>query len=213
MPPSPTEHAPIISEGRPADLAGTPRPVGFGVFLAITGLLGLAGALALSIEKIATLTNPGGALACDLSVLVQCSTNLDSAQGAVFGFPNPFLGLIGYALVTGAGAAVLAATTLTRWFFIALNLGVTFAVGFVIWLIGQSIFDLGTLCPWCLLIWAITIPLFLITTGWNLRYGIYGPAAVRIGTRIWPWLPLVTLLAYVAVAMTAQVQLDVLGRL
>ena len=56
-------------------------------------------AMALSIEKIEKLTNPDTGLSCDFSVLVQCSANLDSAQGAAFGVPNPFLGLVGFALV------------------------------------------------------------------------------------------------------------------
>ena len=41
----------------------------------------------------------------------------------------------------------------------------------MIWLIGQSIFDLGTLCPWCMIVWVVTIPLFLAVTFRNLARG------------------------------------------
>ena len=35
----------------------------------------------------------------------------------------------------------------------AFNLGVAAALVFVFWLIYQSIFVLGTLCPWCMVTW------------------------------------------------------------
>ncbi|PVW02016.1 hypothetical protein DEA06_16115 [Microbacterium sp. Gd 4-13] len=185
----------------------------FAIFLLVTGILGLTASLALSVEKIERLLNPQTALGCDLSVLVQCSANLDSAQGAVLGFPNPFLGLVGYAAVATTGVALLATAHLARWFWVGFTLGVTFAMAFVVWLITQSVFILGTLCPWCLLVWSVTIPLFIFTTGRSLRAGVFGAGPARLGAALWPWLTLITLLAYVAVAVVAQLRLDVIGSL
>ena len=69
------------------------------------------------------------------------------------------------------GVGLLAGARFARWFWIAFNLGIAGALAFVIWLIGQSIFVLGTLCPWCMLVWIVTIPLFWVVTFRNLARG------------------------------------------
>lgn len=209
----PTPFAPQLDEARIFPPGPAVREPLYGLFLVITGAVGLLASLALSIEKIEKMQNPSTGLSCDFSVLVQCSANLDSPQGAVFGFPNPYLGLIGFSLVLCVGVAVWAAPALARWFWALFNIGITGAVVFVLWLISQSIYVLGTLCPWCLVVWTVTIPLFLFVTGRNLRRGVFGDRAARIGGAVWPWLTLTTLAAYLAVAILAQLRLDVLARL
>lgn len=202
-----------LASERASPVVSAPSDWRFAIFVLVTGLLGLVAALALSVEKVEKLLDPQQALGCDLSVLVQCSANLDSAQGAAFGFPNPFLGLMGYAVVVTVGVVIMATTGLARWFWVSFTLGLTFALGFVVWLIGQSVFVLGTLCPWCLLVWLVTIPLWVFTVGRCLRTGAFGTGAVRFGKALWPWLTLVTLFAYVTVAVVAQLRLDVIGSL
>ncbi|WP_390178943.1 vitamin K epoxide reductase family protein, partial [Microbacterium sp. MTN4-26] len=83
--------------------------------------------------------------------------------------------------------------------------------GFVVWLIGQSIYVLGTLCPWCLVVWLTTLPLFFIVTARNLREGVFGQRARRVGAVLWPWITLVTVAAYLVVAVLAQLRLNVLA--
>ncbi|GAA3917071.1 vitamin K epoxide reductase family protein [Microbacterium invictum] len=183
----------------------------FGLFLMLSGAIGLTAAMALSIEKIEKLTNPDTGLSCDFSVLVQCSANLDSAQGAALGVPNPFLGLVGFALVVCVGVTVWAVPHFARWFWMLFNIGVAGAFGFVVWLIGQSIYVLGTLCPWCLVVWLTTLPLFFFVTARNLREGVFGRRARRVGALLWPWMTLVTVAAYLVVAVLAQLRLNVLA--
>src|SRR3546814_18306113 len=89
--------------------------------------------MALSVEKIEKLTSPDAGLSCDFSVLVQCSANLESAQGAAFGVPNPFLGLVGFALVVCVGVALWAVPHFARWFWMLFNIGVAGAFAFVVW--------------------------------------------------------------------------------
>ena len=183
----------------------------FGLFLVLSGALGLTAAMALSVEKIEKLTNPDTGLSCDFSVLVQCSANLESAQGAAFGVPNPFLGLVGFALVVCVGVALWAVPHFARWFWVVFNIGVAGAFAFVVWLIGQSIYVLGTLCPWCLVVWLTTLPLFIFVTVRSLREGVFGRGARRIGAVLWPWASLMTLTAYLVVAVLAQLRLNVLA--
>jgi len=183
----------------------------FGLFLMLSGIIGVTASMALSVERIEKLTNPDTGLSCDFSVLVQCSANLDSAQGAAFGVPNPFLGLVGFALVVCVGVTVWAVPHFARWFWMLFNFGVAGAFGFVVWLIGQSIYVLGTLCPWCLVVWLTTLPLFFFVTARNLREGVFGRRARRVGALLWPWMTLVTVAAYLVVAVLAQLRLNVLA--
>lgn len=44
----------------------------------------------------------------------------------------------------------------------------TLAFIFVHWLIVQSLYEIGALCPYCLVVWAVTAPLFWYTTLRNL---------------------------------------------
>ena len=72
---------------------------------------------------------------------------------------------------------------------------------------------LGTLCPWCMVTWVVTIPTFYAVTLHVLRSGIVpAPAAIRSGAdRLMSWVPLLAVVSYAIIAILAQVRLDVLG--
>lgn len=188
------------------------RPVTIAVVLILTGIVGLIAAFVLTLEKINVLEHPATKTSCDFSIIVQCSENLKSWQGALFGFPNPLIGLMAWSVVITIGVALLAGARFSNWFWIAFNVGVVGALVFVIWLMTQSIFFLATLCPWCMVTWSVVIPLFWVLTLDNLRAGRV-PATSglrRFAEKAYGWIPLITLVCYIIVAIVAQVQLDVL---
>ncbi|MFF2390230.1 vitamin K epoxide reductase family protein [Agromyces sp. NPDC058104] len=190
------------------------RPVASAIFLIIAGALGLLAAFELSLEKVLTLMDPTHVPNCNVGVLVGCSTNLASWQGSVFGFPNPFVGLMAWPVVITIGVAILAGATFSRWFWIGFNVGVAGALVFVGWLIYQSIYVLDVLCPWCMLTWAVTIPTFWVVTLHNLRSGsIPASARVRRLAAGWfAWIPLITLVCYGVVILLAQLQMNAIPR-
>lgn len=189
------------------------RPAVYALLLILLGCVGWYAAFALTLDKFAALEDPSASLGCDFSILVQCSANLESWQGSLFGFPNPILGLAAWIAPIVVGAALLAGARVDRWFHLAFNLGVVAALAFVIWLISQSIFVLGTLCPWCMLTWSVTIPLFWLVTLRNLRDGVLpAPAGLRrLATAAYAWIPFLTIACYLVVAVIAQLRLDVLS--
>ncbi|WP_353827601.1 vitamin K epoxide reductase family protein [Agromyces sp. SYSU T0242] len=190
------------------------RPVAFAVFLVVAGALGLLATFELSLEKVLTLADPTHVPNCNVGVLVGCSTNLASWQGSVFGFPNPFVGLMAWPVVITIGVALLAGSRFPRWFWIGLNAGVAGALVFVGWLIYQSIYVLDVLCPWCMLTWAVTIPTFWAVTFRNLREGVYGdaPGARRFGAVGLNWIVVVTAVTYAIVIVLAQAQMNAIPR-
>ncbi len=193
----------------------TARPTGLAVFLIVAGLIGFAAAFALMLDKLALLENPDAQLSCNFSVLIGCSTNLNSWQGELFGFPNPLIGVAGWSVVITVGAALLAGARFPRWFWLALNLGVAGALALVVFLIIQSIYVLDVLCPWCMVTWAVTIPLFLAVTLYNVMTGILPASASvrRVAAGAYAWLLVITIACYLVVAVIAQVQMDFLHRI
>jgi uncharacterized membrane protein len=189
------------------------RPWMLAVFLIVTGALGWWAAFSLTLDKFALLADPDAILDCNFSVLVQCGANLDSWQGAVFGFPNPLIGLGGFVAPIAVGVGLLAGARFASWFWIAFNVGIAGALAFVIWLIGQSIFVLGTLCPWCMLVWLVTIPLFWVVTLRNAREGVFGSRLAGTGRVLVPWIVPITVACYLTIAILAQVRLDVIRSL
>jgi uncharacterized membrane protein len=192
------------------DTSAERRPIALAIFLIIAGALGWWASFSLTVDKFLLLENPKADLDCNFSLLVQCGKNLESWQGAVFGFPNPLLGLGGFVAPIAVGVGLLAGARFARWFWALFNLGLAGALAFVIWLISQSIFSLGVLCPWCMLVWSVTIPLFWIVTARNLAEGVFGSALHAFGSGLRSWAIPVTIVSYVVVALIAQLRLDVL---
>jgi len=196
----------------------TKRPTALAIWLVIAGVVGLFAAFQLTIEKFAaleaTIADPNGthAASCDISPIVQCTVNLNSAQGSVFGFPNPVIGLIGWMAPLVVGMAILAGARFGKWFWILYTAGHTFAFGFVCWLIYQSIFKLGTLCPWCMVTWAVTIPSFFAVVLHSVRIGAIplGEKMKRIANTLMAWLPLIVTAAFLIIAVIAMIQLPIL---
>ena len=191
------------------------RPYALAILLIVAGCIGWFAAFSLTVEKFQLLINPSAELGCDFSLLVQCRANLESWQGSLFGFPNPLLGIAGWVAPIVVGAALLAGARFNRWFWILFNLGIVGALALVIWLISQSVFVLGTLCPWCMVTWAMTIPVFWAVTLRTLSTGtIPVPRrARRFFAGAYTWVPAITIVSYLVVAGVAQVGLDVINQL
>lgn len=134
-----------------------------GILLSVLSAVALLAAFQLSLDKIRILENPGYTPACNFSILMSCKSVISSEQAGAFGFPNPFMGLIGFAIILAIGVAAASRVTFPRWYWVGALLGLTFAAGFVHWLAYQSIFEIQVLCPWCLVVWATTIPMFWYT--------------------------------------------------
>jgi len=199
----------IVAQRRRADRRQ--RPLGAAV--AILGVIGWYAAYALAVDKVLTSRDPSADLDCNVSLLVQCGANLESWQGSFLGFPNPLVGLVAWAAVVTVGCLLLAGIDLAQWFWIAFNFGLLGALTLVAWFISQSIFVLGTLCPWCMVTWAITIPLFWAVTLHNAAEGRWGDTARRVLGPAFSWVPAITIACYIVVAIMAQARLDLLSYL
>jgi uncharacterized membrane protein len=169
---------------------------GLGLLLTIGGAIGLLSAAILIVEKINFLKHPDQALSCDLNAFVSCGGVINTDQASAFGFPNPIIGVAGFAIVVTIGVLLLARVQLPPFFWAGLQAGVLFGIGFVTWLQVQSIYEIQKLCPWCMVVWSVMIPIFVWVTAHNLRaYAPHNPVSRFLGD----WTLLINILWYVAV--------------
>ncbi|ANY09720.1 Vitamin K epoxide reductase [Pseudonocardia sp. HH130630-07] len=128
--------------------------------LVVGGALGLLSAFVLTVERIAILQDPSYTPSCSINPVLSCGSVMTTEQAAFFGFPNPLLGIGAFAVVVTTGAAVLAGVRFPAWWWAGLTAGAALGVVFVHYLIVQSLYDIGALCPYCMVVWAVTIPIF-----------------------------------------------------
>ena len=144
----------------------------FGTMLAF-GILGLLAAFVLSVEKIHLLQNPSAVLSCSFNLVLDCSTVMKTWQASLFGFPNSFIGLMGYSVVITVAVVGLAGANLPKWFWrtalICYGLGAIFAY----WLFFSSVYVIEVLCPWCLLVTLATTMVFAALKHYVLRENIW----------------------------------------
>ena len=136
--------------------------------LVVAGGVGFIASCTLLIEKIALIEDPSYVPTCSINPILSCGSIMRTAQAEAFGFPNPILGVIGFAVVITTGFAALAGGPLRRWYWMGLQAGATLGVLFVHWLIFQSLYRIGALCPYCMVVWVVAIAIFVHTTRRNL---------------------------------------------
>jgi uncharacterized membrane protein len=169
-----------------------------GWLLLAGGLVGLTAAFVLLLEKIRLIEDPSYVPSCSLNPVLSCGSVMTTDQAAVFGFPNPMLGLVGFAMVTATGAAVLAGATFQRWYWLGLQAGASAGLGFVGWLAFQSLYRINALCPYCMVVWVVTIPVAVRVTVHNVRTGVL-PAPSGFIRMLIDYGPLLIVLLYLAI--------------
>ena len=136
--------------------------------LVVGGIIGIFASIELIIQKIAVLSDPDFVPNCDINPILSCGSVISTEQASLFGFPNPVLGVIGFTVVIMFGALLFTGVELPRLMWLGLNFGALAGMVFVIWLVSQSLYVIGALCPWCMVVWAVTIPIFWQVTTDNL---------------------------------------------
>ena len=144
------------------------RKILFGEML-VFALLSLIAAAVLSIEAITLAKNPDAVLSCSFNTWIDCAKVGSTWQANVLGFPNAFLGLVSEPVVMTIAVASLAGVRFPRWFMFTANVCYLLGVIFAYWLLWQSTYVIGALCPWCLLVTVSTTFVFTSMTQWNIR--------------------------------------------
>jgi len=158
-------------------LDGEPQERPLAIGLVVGGLVGLVASAVLLIERIRLAEDSSYVPSCSINPVLSCGNVMESAQAALLGFPNPIIGVAAFPVVIATGMALLAGGRLARWYWLGLQVGVSVALVLVSWLVFQSLYRIGALCPYCMVVWAVVIPLFWYVTLRNLAAGVLGAGA------------------------------------
>lgn len=137
--------------------------------LLIGGFIAFLFSFVIMVEKLAVMQNPEHIAPCTINPFISCNAVMASPQAAVFGFPNPLLGIAGFAVVMAIGMAMLAGGSFKKWFWKLVNGGHFLAIIFVYWLFHEAVYDINSLCLYCMIVWFMMIPIFTYTLRYSLR--------------------------------------------
>lgn len=145
----------------------------FGTML-VFGVVGLIASFTLAVEEFYLLKNPEAALSCSFNLVLNCATVMKTWQASVFGFPNMYIGLMGFPMVIMIATLGLSKIKLPRWFLIGAEIGYVFWTLFAYWLFFNSVYVIQVLCPWCLVVTFSMTMLTATITRHNLKENIFG---------------------------------------
>lgn len=172
----------------------------------VSACISLLASFVLSVDALLLAADPDVALSCNISATLSCGAVAQSWQAQLFGFPNAFLGLVAEPVVITIAVASLGGVRFPRWFMLSAQVVYTLGVIFAYWLFTQSMFVIGALCPWCLLVTVSTTLVFTTLTHVNIRDGnLYLPPRAQRRAQwaidhevdvvvVWAWLLLLAAL-------------------
>ncbi|GAA4031533.1 vitamin K epoxide reductase family protein [Arthrobacter methylotrophus] len=170
----------------------------FAWLLLLTGAIAWLASGALVLEKLQVLIDPNHVTLCDVNPWVSCGSVMKTPQSSVFGFPNMFIGIVAFAVIITTAMAIFAGAKFARWYWIGLQTGVTLGFIFIVWLWFQALYVIHILCPFCMVVWACMIPLFVFVTVRNVVHGVI-PAPARLAKILGESGWIISALLYVAV--------------
>lgn len=140
----------------------------------VFALLAFLAAFVLSVEKLEVVKNPDAQLSCSINLVLNCANVMQTPQASVFGFPNSYLGIMGFAIVIAVAVGGLMGVKYTRNYLVTAQVFYGLGLIFAYWLFFQSVYVIQILCPWCLIVTAATTIIFETLLRYNLRQNNFG---------------------------------------
>jgi len=181
----------VVASAQPAEssggvIPGAPVAPASAWWVLLAGVAGLVASATLTVEKIDILRNPSYVPSCNINPVLSCGSVMQTPQASVFGFPNPLIGIAAFSVVAVTGVLAVAKVALPQWYWTGLMVGALAGAGFVHWLIFESLYRIGALCPYCMVVWAVTIALMVVVASIVFRPVIERGAVAR-GLFHWRW--------------------------
>jgi uncharacterized membrane protein len=172
----------------------------------IFSLTGLFASFTLTVEKIKLVADPNYALGCDVNVVLSCGSLIIKPEASLFGFPNPLLGVAGFAILAFFYASLIARVRYPRWFYAMVALALTLAGLFMLFLVFTSLYIYGALCLWCMLVWLCVAFLWSVSVGVFAGGNIFSFSAGLVAKSIYSlrWITAVGVIAVVAALIFAR---------
>ena len=144
------------------------------VVMLVAAIAAFIAAFTLSVEELEVAKNTHAALSCNINLVLNCGTVMKTWQAHVFGFPNPFLGVMGFAIVVAVAVGGLMRVKYSRIYLVTAQVFFGLGLLFAYWLFFQSLYSIQVLCPWCLVVTFTTTLIFESLLYINLRENNFG---------------------------------------
>lgn len=139
---------------------------------------------ALTYDKIQVLQNPSYNPSCNLNPILSCGSVMKTEQASLLGVPNTIFGLVAFTALLTFGALLASGAKVSRWVWLSAQVMATVGVVFMHYLFFQGVYRIHAICPWCFVVWMITIPTFWYITMYNLQQRhIFAPQALQPVTK------------------------------
>jgi uncharacterized membrane protein len=94
---------------------------------------------------------------------------MKTEQASLFGVPNTVFGLIAFSMLFTFGLLLAGGAQVKKWLWVGAQLVAVAGVVFMHYLFFQGVYRINAICPWCFVVWMITIPVFWYITMYNLK--------------------------------------------
>lgn len=152
--------------------------------LIAAGVIGLIASFVLTYDKLQIMQNADYTPSCNINPILSCGSVMKTEQASLMGVPNTIFGLIAFTMLSTFGVLLAGGVQVKKWVWLNAQLAATAGVVFMHYLFFQGVYRIGAICPWCFMVWMVTIPTFWYVTLYNLRQGyIRLPAAWKPAER------------------------------
>ncbi|WP_233125981.1 vitamin K epoxide reductase family protein [Rothia sp. ND6WE1A] len=160
----------------------------YAILSLLTGILAFASSAMLVYEHLQIAKDASHVSVCDMNAILNCGTVMRTPFAEAFGFPNPYIGLVGYAITITIATAILAGARFSRWYWLCMNVGHVLAFCFILYLWFNTTFVIGALCLFCMIVWIMQTILMTKTTAYNIQTGVIpAPEHIRHAVAGWSW--------------------------
>lgn len=148
--------------------------------LIVAGIIGSIASFVLTYDKIHVLQNTNYEPSCNISPILSCGSVMKTEQASLFGVPNTVFGLVAYSMLFTFGVLLAGGAKVKKWVWLGAQVAAVAGVIFMHYLFFQGVYRINAICPWCFVVWMITIPTFWYISLYNLRErNIRLPAALE----------------------------------
>lgn len=137
--------------------------------LIAAGIVGIIASFVLTYDKIHVLTDNSYEPSCNINPILSCGSVMKTEQASLLGVPNTVFGLIAFSMLLTFGFLLAGGAKVKKWVWIGAQIAATVGVIFMHYLFFQGVYRINAICPWCFVVWIITIPTFWYITLYNLR--------------------------------------------
>lgn len=137
--------------------------------LIVAGIIGCIASFVLTYDKIHVLQDPGYNPGCNINPILSCGSVMKTEQASLLGVPNTVFGLVAFSMLFTFGVLLAGGAKVKKWVWLGAQVAATVGVVFMHYLFFQGVYRINAICPWCFIVWMVTIPTFWYITLHNLR--------------------------------------------